>query len=303
MQEKTPTKKQHFVPQVYLRGFSQDKKRVYSFDLKTGIYKQTPIPIESVCYEKYLYEIKDVNGNPVIINLIEKILCDLEGDFANYRNRLKKKAFNKGNYNTKCFLAKEEKIFWILFITVQILRSPLVLDKAEQFIKEHFSEASNENIARTWALNQCLPFLNKVKAEDKILFNMVLKPFAGMMIAVGVDENGSLFTSDYPVYCCAPNYKEGVYETVYFPICRSLVLILFGGTGKEQCYKNRLIKLEQELIVDIKKSIAHSARTWLFSANPFSSDDIKLINEARKDKQNDNAHRKSDNFGGSNEQL
>ena len=73
MQNKNLTKKQHYVPQVYLRGFSPGEEMTYSFNLKTGIPKHKPIPIETVCYEKYLYEIKDSNGKIISDNYIENI--------------------------------------------------------------------------------------------------------------------------------------------------------------------------------------------------------------------------------------
>lgn len=302
MQNKNLTKKQHYVPQVYLRGFSQDGKRVYPFDLKTGTSKQTPISIETICYEKYLYEIKDNNGKIISDNYIEKILCILEGQFATYLNKLKSKAFNEVNYKTKCFLTKEEKAFWVSFIAVQMLRIPLVLNTVEKFTTEYFGEDLKENTARTIALNQCLPFFKELKTDDKNVFSMIVKPFTEMTIAVGVDEKESIFTSDKPVYCYVPDNVRGVYETVYFPICRNLVFILFGGVEKEQYDKNRLIKLESEDVINIKKSIAFTAQSWLFSACSFKPDDIKLINEARKDKQI-YEQLKSNNFGGSNEQL
>lgn len=50
------TIKQHYVPQVYLRGFSQDKKRIYRYDLTNE--SQKLVPISSVCHKKYLYEFK-----------------------------------------------------------------------------------------------------------------------------------------------------------------------------------------------------------------------------------------------------
>lgn len=286
MQVQNPTKKQHYVPQVYLRGFSQDEKCVYSFDLKTELPTQ-PIPIESVCRENYLYEIKDGNNDFIYMNLMENILCGLEGRFADYRRRLKNKAFIKSNYKTRCFLTNQEKDFWKVFITTQMLRSPLVLGVAEQFTGEYFGDSLNENNARAIAIAQCLPFFRELSPNDNNVFIRMLSPLEDMTMAVGVDESGSIFTSDNPVYCYAPNYTNSVYEKIIFPICKSLVLILFGGAEKEQYDKNRLIRLEKEEIINIKKSIAYAAQTRLFSACSFSTDDIKIIKEARKDKQTD----------------
>ena len=105
------TKKQHYVPQVYLRGFSTDNKQIWSYmidSLDNGKY----VPIESICREKYLYEVKDDEGNWLAPNRIEKKLSILEGMFAENLRILEKKAFLKENYRTKCFLTKDEKTFW-----------------------------------------------------------------------------------------------------------------------------------------------------------------------------------------------
>ena len=64
---KNVTKNQHYVPQVYLRGFSKDyepgikapeKGGVYGYDL-INRFQSLDVPIESVCRETYLYEIKN----------------------------------------------------------------------------------------------------------------------------------------------------------------------------------------------------------------------------------------------------
>lgn len=48
------TKKQHYVPQFYLRNFTSDDNKLWVFDrVKEEYYFQTP---KEICYEKYLYE-------------------------------------------------------------------------------------------------------------------------------------------------------------------------------------------------------------------------------------------------------
>lgn len=44
------TKKQHYIPQVFLRGFSEDKKYIWSY-LIDSMEKGKYVPIESLCRE------------------------------------------------------------------------------------------------------------------------------------------------------------------------------------------------------------------------------------------------------------
>ncbi len=98
---KNVTKNQHYVPQVYLRGFSKDyepgikvpeKGRVYGYDL-INRFQSLDVPIESVCRETYLYEIKNDDGFIISPNYIEKALGRMESQFPIRRNELERKNF------------------------------------------------------------------------------------------------------------------------------------------------------------------------------------------------------------------
>ena len=67
MSKPQPTKHQHYIPQVYLKGFSKDSSTIYEYNFKKGEALDKPVSIESVCRENYLYEVRENNG--VIINI------------------------------------------------------------------------------------------------------------------------------------------------------------------------------------------------------------------------------------------
>ena len=200
MDEKSYTKKQHFVPQVYLRGFSADEKRIWSYSLDP-IDSGTLVPIESLCRENYLYEIRGEDGNLIFPNWIETILCGLEGMFATNLRALERKACHKENYTTKCFLTSQEKAFWKVFVGVQMMRSPSVIRAVDDVAKEFLDNQLSDNQIRTFAVSQCLPFFSELRPEDKTAFSLFLRPLLNMSIAIGVDESGTMFTSDEPIYC------------------------------------------------------------------------------------------------------
>lgn len=95
------TKKQHYIPQVYLRGFSPEygnndipvsKYTVFCHDLTGRNQFNDPIPIKSICYEKYLYEVTDRDGEIVLLNHLEHLFLIIEKMFGNYRRELENKA-------------------------------------------------------------------------------------------------------------------------------------------------------------------------------------------------------------------
>ena len=287
MDKKNMTKKQHYVPQVYLRGFSTDNKQIWSYTidpLDNGKY----VPIESICRENYLYEVKDNDGNWLTPNWIEKILSLLEGMFGENLRRLEKKAFLKENYRTKCFLTKDEKSFWQLFVAIQMMRNPIVLREANAVIKELSKGMLTDNQIRAIAISQCLPVFSELKPEDENVFNVFLKPLLNMSMAIGVTENETLFTSDDPVYCYSSQRANMLqveeYEKIVLPLTSRIALLMFGGKMAEEYDKNRLFPLDVEAQEDIKLSIAYSARKRIFSKTELSKSDVHIIERARKDK-------------------
>ena len=96
MPEKQITEKQHYVPQVYLQGFSQDGISVYEFNFKKDAPIPAAVPIDSVCREKLLYEVKDEQGEIINVNYLENVLCRYEGEFADYGRQPIKKTIRRG---------------------------------------------------------------------------------------------------------------------------------------------------------------------------------------------------------------
>lgn len=77
MPEQRPTKKQHYVPVVYLDGFSPDGKHIYEYSLTDGAIR-VPVKIEDVCRENFLYEVRNDDGELFNINFLEKNCATLK---------------------------------------------------------------------------------------------------------------------------------------------------------------------------------------------------------------------------------
>lgn len=96
------TKKQHYIPQVYLRGFSPEYERnkidlpvpkytIYCYDLSVQNQISKAIPIKSVCYEDDLYEVTNINEERILTNYLERLFSALEKRFSTYRHELEKR--------------------------------------------------------------------------------------------------------------------------------------------------------------------------------------------------------------------
>lgn len=285
--DKQITKGEHYVPEVYLQGFSQDNATLYAFRIKDGYQPEKPVPIKSICKEKYLYELRDENDEIVAPNYLENILCQIEGLFAEYRRRLEQKAYIPSNYATKCFLAKDEKDFWKSYIAVQMVRTPKIIRMMKEEIEKQFDGQLKNNQARTIALDNCLPAFGHY-GDYPYLVTKIRDTFENMTIAVGVDKTGNIFTSDYPIICEAPEYEFERVEKVEFPITPNLVLFLFGGQLKKEYDKNRLFPLYPEEVKAVQRNIACAAEKWIYSIHPVTDTEKEIIREGQTQKEKEN---------------
>ena len=83
------TEKQHYVPQVYLKGFasqyvyqsreknknSKTKYGVFYYDLQERTQSKIAVPIKSVCFENDLYEDEKYCKNISEEELLKQIFC------------------------------------------------------------------------------------------------------------------------------------------------------------------------------------------------------------------------------------
>lgn len=268
MSEDKITKKQHYIPQVYLRGFSpqyqdktlpNEKDTIYFYDLEKKKQSKIDVPIKSICYEEYLYEMRGDAGKFVCDNHLEGFFSRIENMFHTYRDKLERKAFLEENYNTKCFLTKNEKKFWKAYMIVQILRLPNGLDAVEQEIKKHMTYTSDNMLAHDAARWYCLPFFSEINEETGQIIKTLLKPMENMHIGVGVDLQGRIITSDNPVYVETSEWPCDEYNKIIFPISSQLCLFLFGKEEKKMVDENFLFPIGEADREEIIVSLASNA--------------------------------------------
>ncbi len=174
-----------------------------------------------------------------------------------------------------------------------MMRSLIVLSEANAAVMELSQGLLTDNQVHAVALAQCLPLFSELKPEDKNVFNYFLKPLLNLSTAIGVDETGTLFTSDNPVYCYSSQRENMLqieeYEKIVVPLTSNLVLLMFGGEMAKEYDRNRLFPLDHEAREDIKLSIAYSATNRVFSKTELLPSDRELIKRARREKEIDEA--------------
>ncbi len=278
---------EHYVPQAYLQGFSSDSKSIYAYRIRDAFQPNGPVPIKSICYKKNLYELRNENDEIVAINHLENFLCAFESDFGKYKKQLEGKAFIEANHHSLHFLSKEEKEFWRIYIAVQMMRTPQILQFVQEIVENELQGQLKANEARTVTLKACLPFFQHIKEGDKSFLFDTIQGMNDMHFAVGVDNTDSIFTSDYPLFIMSPSQTVDSIEQVILPITSRLVLILNGGNQKKAFKKNCLFSIEQDDLEIVKKSIACSAGEWIYSKRPLTPQEVEIVKAAYSEKLKD----------------
>lgn len=292
------TRKQHYIPQVYLRGFSPqyiDKNNevppsrytIYCHDLtkEAPLYKS--VPIKSICYKNDLYEVTGHDGEIVLPNRLEKFFSVLEKMFSEYRNKLERKVFITENYITNSFLTREEKSFWITYILIQILRIPQILELAEQVSLETWEEELTNKQAQNIARLFCLPFFKEITegSQETMVFDTLVKPMKSMSFGIGVDVLRRIITSDKPVFVYSKEFPCEEYEKIIFPISSQICLFMFGNEDKKMQRKNFLFPIDEVCREEIVKSMSASAFEKVYSNHILDKKERKHIKEIMKDRE------------------
>lgn len=314
------TKKQHYVPQVYLRGFApqylktdseknkiaKSKYGVFYYDLRERKQSEIAVPINSICFENNLYEVTGKSGEIVYDNWLENCFSILEKRYAELRTYIEKKAFVKDNYKTKCFLTRDEKLHLMGYMTIQILRTPTFLNMALKVAQVVWENGKSEEQLKNIVRIQCLSFIDAYYKKDendvcnnkkfirisdnqfKIL-GLIIDYMSSMSYMVGVDNKSRLITSDNPVYIrnsnkeCLMKGEVVQNDEIIFPITASLCLIMFGGENKDKYPKNCLFEITDEWRKHIFTAMCCTTDKKIFSNHKFDKDELKIIDEVLKD--------------------
>ena len=285
--QKQLTKTQHYLPQFYLKGFSKSEKGIYRHDIKHPDKDSVLVSIKKECSEQFLYEKKTTTGELLEPNKLEKMFAQFESDFSNTIKSIKRKAFNKANYNIASFLTKEEKQNLLIFIALQLLRYPEMLKYGRDIAKEVYNNEIDDLQARNFAIEMYYKSLFRLKNNKEgpnITFS-VLKWFNNMAFKIGVCDNDEVITSDLPM--CFYN-KKGLYpfedtpDQVTVPLTSRLVLYLSPMESEEIGKRNILFPLTYEDVREEHTAMFSMARKWIYAYSPLSETDKSQLDKDKR---------------------
>ncbi len=256
------TKKQHYVPQFYLRSFTSDDNKLWVYDrVKEKYYFQTP---KEVCYENYLYETPWEDENPklgrfVMQNQIENYFADKEGEYSLLLKRIIDICRNPQNKNA-LICNHEEKEMLASFVANIFVRNPWSLKQIESDLPlEELKK--NEEIQAIEQVMQIMGFGDidsLVKAADKRVW--LTEEFDGSRLAPHILDmnytflvsNGEPFiTSSFPaIYELCDTEERGLMPSnIYLPVHPQIALLYNGTIPKIK--SNRLKTVGGEIVHDL----------------------------------------------------
>lgn len=271
------TKKQHYVPQTYLQGFKSCERKgkdyIFSHD-KYNNELNREVQISKVAFEKYLYEFKDNDNNIIYKNYIESCLSKYEKSFNEY----KKKAFMSfANYSS---ITNEEKEYWLDFITLQLLRTPVAFDVSTKYYKFDDRNDLTENEKKNYLLCTHFPFLDDESNPNSLFIdirNNVIKKMYFQIMFVPREED-FLITSDNPINV-VPNLEHDSYlmpyEMIIFPLNPRFGLTL----SKESLFEGSddRMKTVHKYVDKFNGLIYCSAKRFVYSNRTLSDEFVKKI--------------------------
>ena len=263
------TKKQHYVPQFYLRNFTSEDNKLWVFDrVKREYYCKTP---KEVCYEKYLYETpwKDENpklGKFVLENQIENYFADKEGEYSYLIKRIIDICKNPQNKNA-LICRHEEKEMLASFVANIFVRNPWSLKQIEsdlplEELKENEEIQAIEQIIQIMGLGD---IDSLVRAADKKVW--LTEEFDGSRLTPRilkmnymflVSQKGAFITSSFPaIYQLCDTEEDGFMPSnIYLSIHPQVSLLYNEDIPKTK--SNRLKLVDEEMVCELNSAYLKS---------------------------------------------
>lgn len=244
------TKKQHYVPQFYLKNFANANDQVYLFDKFTK--KSFLANVRDIASERYFYDFPldqqenssdgltdadieitySYSDNSIDHQIVEKTLSVLESDFAKVLGEILDAVRKRGPID------EEQKITLAYFITIQLLRTTgtrQMITELSEILLSLTLEAAPELAEQNLRIKFNPKFVALEHATSMFDPNLqleIMQILLGHIWMIGInDTDFPLYTSDEPVVKIAhngPGYAGiGSFGIeIVFPITPKYILIL-----------------------------------------------------------------------------
>jgi hypothetical protein len=193
--KKPIVKRQHFVPQYYLKYFCDKDEMIWWYDKKSDLSKRQKI--REVGHQKYFYDIEDVNERQVF----EQVLAELDGAFSAHL-RTVNDTLEKYDY-----LLQEARFGLAQMIFLQQSRTPRHRAQYQQLAQKNFEiwyEATYGKKVevslkpKDEAFHQLKFFIESVKDSD--IFSIYTDKH--FWVSLYNETDVPFITSDHPVVTC-----------------------------------------------------------------------------------------------------
>ena len=287
-------KKQHYVPQCYLRYFQFSKNEIYYFSKSSGLYKNKNIG--SVCQIADFYTLYN-SSDPL---LIEKLLDRKEESMLGLiLDNAKKivKTYNRSSNITFAEFKKFRKDIISRQIVIQYLRTPRYRE----------SKIKNDMLSIKYEINQLLSsnksnfkvteigltcdepeVHSSVITSEELIKNLTNELLTGTWELL-YSLNADIYTSDEPV--CIESFSNipvstcetlEYFENVYYPLNPNLAIHIYRGKGttpdRNDSFQFKI--LDDTELKKLNLLIKQNARDLVFSKSKFKYADNGKIEDA-----------------------
>lgn len=256
------TKKQHYVPQFYLKNFTSDDNKLWVFDrVKKEYYRNAP---KDICFEKFLYETPWEDANPklgkyVLENQIEDYFAEKEGEYSSLLKKIIGICREPQNKNALICNAQEKKML-ASFLANIFVRNPWSLKQIEsdlplEELKKNEEIQAIEQIIQIMGLGD---IDSLVKAADKRVWlteefdgSRLASRIAKMNYIFLVSEKESFITSSFPaMYELYDTDDDGLMPSNIYLSLHPQISVLYNDTISKT-KSNRLKIVDEEIVHEL----------------------------------------------------
>lgn len=249
--KKNIAKRQHYVPEFYIKGFSDNGKNIFVFDKERWkIYEKN---VREVCTKRHIYENpvgnSEVEERFFLPNDLEDRHARLENDFAPMLRRVKREYSLAALGTNNPTLSNQDKELLIRMVANFLTRNKWTL---ENFYKEHDPEV-DEELAPYRELCQMIKLDFTAVAEasrkriimtdehEKYLPNIIFGNLGQLELSLVKATGGAKFAaSSFPIIYLTEDDEDGTtyFTWVFLPISPFLAVMFAEGDNKgEVCIR------------------------------------------------------------------
>lgn len=261
-------KKQHYVPQFYLKSFCDESGKLTAFDpIRKKFKRITP---QNICFENNLYETptSDCNEGSVSYincNYIENIFGKYEGDFASLQRKILAVGTEK-NKNDVILNIDEEKLFFH-FIANMLVRNPVSMKKmgidslSEDFKETEFYVETTHKLkergkSEVDSIILCvLKSLCLTKEYSNDGLDLLIEEISKIDYYFLVAKEREFITTDHPVCFESDFFNKTENSNSLYMVLSPHVVVQFGNHSYSKFKRNRMILIPENLVDELNKSI------------------------------------------------